>query len=265
MSPPQQPSTSRASRPSAAVAKLRQRIAAALEDAAGRPATTGPAHAQSEPIRFYGVPKAAWRELHEQWRRPFSKLGIEDRLALTRLLLRSHIEEEGHVALATLRAGIADLTPNTFDELDRLLDDFSSWSMTDDFASGKPSITWHLLQRYPKETLAVLARWNRSPNRWKRRASVITFTRAVAASGEFVDVTLRFCEALQHDPDDLVRKAAGWALKDTIRAGPAAKRRVVALVKEMRRAGISSTITLYAIRDLKGAEREAILRVTATG
>ena len=254
-----------ASRPSAAVAKLHRRIAGALEVAAGRPAATGPAHAQSEPITFYGVPKAAWRGLYQQWRRPFSELGIGDRLALARLLLRSHIEEEGHVALAALRAGIADLTPSTFDELDRLLDDFSSWSMTDDFASGKPSITWHLLQRYPKETLALLAGWNRSPNRWKRRASVITFTRAVATSGEFVDATLRFCEALQHDPDDLVRKAVGWALKDTMRAGAGAKRRVVALVKEMRGAGVSSTITLYAIRDLKGREREAILRVTATG
>ena len=264
MSPPKHPSASGAGRPSAAVAKLRRRIAAALQDAAGSPAATGPAHAQSEPITFYGVPKAAWRELQEQWRQPFSELGIEDRLALARLLLRSHIEEEGHVALAALRAGIADLTPSTFDELDRLLDDFSSWSMTDDFASGKPSITWYLLQRYPKETLTLLARWNRSPNRWKRRASVITFTRAVAASGEFADVTLRFCKALQHDPDDLVRKAAGWALKDSMRAGPGAKRRVVALAKEMRRAGISSTITLYAIRDLKGAEREDILRVKAT-
>lgn len=264
MPPPRQPSASRASRPSAAVAKLHRQISAALEAAAGRPAAIGPAHAQSEPITYYGVPKAAWRELYAQWRQPFSELGIEDRLALARLLLRSHIEEEGHVALAALRAGIADLMPSTFDELDRLLDEFSSWSMTDDFASGKPSITWYLLQRYPKETLTLLARWNRSRNRWKRRASVITFTRAVAASGEYVDVTLRFCKALQHDSDDLVRKAVGWALKDTIRAGPAAKRRVVALVKEMRRAGISSTITLYAIRDLKGAEREAILRVKAT-
>ncbi len=264
MSPPARPSASRSNRPSAAIAKLHRRISAALEAAAGRPAATGSAHAQNEPITFYGVPKAAWRGLHEQWRQPFSELGIEDRLALARLLLRSHIEEEGHVALAALRAGIADLTPSTFDELDRLLDDFSSWSMTDDFASGKPAITLYLLQRYPKETLAVLARWNRSQNRWKRRASVITFTRAVAASGEFVDVTLRFCEALQHDPDDLVRKAAGWALKDTMRAGPGAKRRVAALVKEMRRAGVSSTITLYAIRDLKGAEREAILKVKST-
>ncbi len=48
-----------------------------------------------------------------------------------------------------------------------------------------------------------------------------------------------------------------------MRAGPGAKRRVVRLVKEMRRAGISSTFTLYAIRDLKGAEREAILRAKA--
>ena len=66
------------------------------------------------------------------------------------------------------------------------------------------------------------------------------------------------------DSEDLVQKGVGWALKDTMRAGPAVKRRVIALVKRMRREGIPSTVTLYAIRDLKGAEREAILKIKPT-
>ena len=33
------------------------------------------------------------------------------------------------------------------------------------------------------ETLALLERWNRSPNRWKRRASVVAFVRKVGESG----------------------------------------------------------------------------------
>ncbi len=142
-----------------------------------------------------------------------------------------------------------------------MMDDFTSWSMVDDFASGKGGLTAVLLERYPKEMLALHRRWAKSQNLWKRRTSVVTFTRKTASDGKYVDETLRLCEQLRHDPEDLVQKAVGWALKDTMRAGPAAKRRVLTLVKRMRREGIPSTITLYAIRDLKGAERAAILEV----
>jgi len=240
---------------------MHTQIVAALERAAGRRATKGPAHAQPEPITSYGMRADDQRALWRECQRTFAGLALPDRLALAKLLLASRVEEEGHVAMAVLRAGVAELTPAHFDEIDALLDDLSSWSITDDFASGKVSITARLLQRYPKETLRLLERWNGSPHRWKRRASVITFTRALATSGEFIDDALRFCEALQHDPEDLVQKGVGWALKDAMRAGPAAKRRVTAIVKRMRRDGVPATITLYAIRDLRGAEREAILRV----
>ena len=84
-----------------------------------------------------------------------------------------------------------------------------------------------------------------------------------ASGGGYVGEQLGWCEALMHDTGELVQKGVGWALKDTIRAGPAAKRRVLALVKRMRREGLPSTITLYAIRDLKGAERAAILKIKA--
>jgi len=188
-------------------------------------------------------------------------LSLTERLALAKLLLKSHVEEQGHMALGVLRMSADQLTPKQFPALDKLLDDFTSWHMVDDFASGKGGLTAVLLEHFPKETMRLHERWVSSPNMWKRRTSVVTFTRKTAADGRYVDETLRVCEALMRDPEDLVQKAVGWALKDTIRAGPAAKRRVLALVKRMRRDGLPSTITLYAIRDLKGAERAAILTI----
>ena len=194
---------------STAARELHSQITGALEEAAGRPATTGPAHAQREPITFYGVPREAWPGFRQRWRRPFAELSGADRFALAKLLMASHIEEQGYIALAVLRAGLQDLTPATFEELDRLLDDFSSWSMTDDFASGKVSITWHLLQRYPNETIMLLRRWVSSPNLWKRRATVITFTRAVAASGNFLDETNAVRQMLGHAPIPFVGQMGG--------------------------------------------------------
>jgi hypothetical protein len=53
-------------------------------------------------------------------------------------------------------------------------------------------------------------------------------------------------------------KAVGWALKDMLRDD---KQKVLTYVKQLRRQGVSSTITLYAIRDLKGKERQEILSI----
>ena len=115
-----------------------------------------------------------------------------------------------------------------------------------------------LLARYREDVMSLLEAWNRSSNRFKRRSSVVTFTRKVGESGEFTDEVLRLCENLIWDKEDIVQKGVGWALKDNLRSAP---ERILPYIEELRRKGVPSTITLYAIRDLKGAERDAILAV----
>jgi hypothetical protein len=46
-------------------------------------------------------------------------------------------------------------------------------------------------------------------------------------------------------------------LKDVMRGD---KKRVLEYVKGLRRKGVAAVITLYAIRDLKGKERNAVLK-----
>jgi 3-methyladenine DNA glycosylase AlkD len=104
----------------------------------------------------------------------------------------------------------------------------------------------------------LLERWNRSPNRWKRRASVVAFVRKVGESGQFTEEALQLCENLVFDGEDLVRKGVGWVLKDVMRGD---RQRVLEYVKELRRRSVSSTITLYAIRDLDERERGEVLAV----
>lgn len=240
---------------------LHRQFVDALEKAAGRRPRVARVVGHPEPVNAYGIRVSRMRDVFKSKVSDIAGLSLDDRLALAKLLLESHIEEEGHIGLGVLRLGVEQLTPEHFASIDELLDDFCTWTEVDDFASGNGSITANLLARYPRETVRLHETWVRSSNMWKRRTSVVTFTRKTAADGKHVDEALRFCETLMRDPEDLVQKAVGWALKDTMRAGPAAKRRVVALVKRMRREGIPSTITLYAIRDLKGAEREAILKI----
>jgi 3-methyladenine DNA glycosylase AlkD len=134
-----------------------------------------------------------------------------------------------------------------------MADRLTGWSHVDDVCI---SVVQPLLLVHRAETLALLERWNRSPNRWKRRASVVPFVRKIGESGEFTDDALRLCENLVHDAEDLVRKGVGWALKDVMRGD---HDRVFAYVKELRQRGVPAVVTLYAIRDLKGAERAEVL------
>jgi len=92
---------------------------------------------------------------------------------------------------------------------------------------------------------------------WKRRASVVAFVRKVGESGLFTNQALQLCEQLIWDDQDLVRKGVGWCLKDVMRGD---KRTVLSYVRQLRQRRVSSIITLYALRDIRGAERAAILQ-----
>ena len=135
------------------------------------------------------------------------------------------------------------------------MDHFNNWALVDGFCLH---VIQPLLLKYREETLRLLKRWNRSENMWKRRASMVTFVWKIGSSGEFIDEVLNLCESLIWDKEDLVLKGVGWVLKDNMRG---AKERVLDYVKILRRKGVPSIIPLYAIRDLKGKEREGILKI----
>jgi 3-methyladenine DNA glycosylase AlkD len=87
---------------------------------------------------------------------------------------------------------------------------------------------------------------------------VVTFVRKAAKSGKFAEEVIHLCENLIWDEEDIVQKGVGWALKDNLRS---ASDLILPYIKDLRRRGVPSTITLYAIRDLKGAKRQEVLAV----
>jgi 3-methyladenine DNA glycosylase AlkD len=115
-----------------------------------------------------------------------------------------------------------------------------------------------LLVQFPDEVLSCTANWAASANRWKRRASVVVFARKIGASGSYTKQGLRACERLIADPEDLVRKGVGWALKDLMRGD---RDRVLAYVKKLREQDAPSVITTYALRYVQGPERQEIMAI----
>lgn len=203
----------------------------------------------------YSLKAADFHKLMKEFRPRFLELKLSERLELAAELLHENIGEFGHAGIFVLGESVKELKPKHFSLFDSMAEDFRSWSHVDGFSIG---VAGPLLLKFRKETLSLLGDWNRSPNRFKRRASVVSFTWEIAESGEFTEEALRLCENLIWDKEDIVRKGVGWALKDNMKSAP---KRVLSYVKDLRRRGVSSTITLYAIRDLNPAQRKKVLAV----
>ena len=91
---------------------------------------------------------------------------------------------------------------------------------------------------------------------WLKRTSVVLFTRKVAKSGKFTSSALEMCDNLLFDKEPLVLKGVGWAIKDLMKSN---KEQMFEYIKGLRRNKVSSIVTLYAMKDLRGKEREEIL------
>ena len=235
---------------------LRQEIIRALEERAVPGWATATHYYDKNPdYTSYGLRAAETHAVIRSFRDSLKGLGLDARLYLAEEFFESGISEQASVGNHLLAISTECLGPEHFTYLDRCVGQFHGWGSTDGFCVY---VLQPLLPRHRDALLRLLTKWNHSDNLWKRRASVVAFTRKAGASGEYVDDVLRLCENLIWDEEDLVQKGVGWALKDNMRGS---KGKVVAYVKDLRARGVPSTITLYAIRDLKGQEREEVLAI----
>lgn len=190
------------------------------------------------------------------YRNQFKMLHFDERLELSYKFYKSGYIGQTSFGLHLLKISIPQLAPKHFDYIDEIVSNFTGWGPTDSFSLY---IMQPLLKKYPDEVKKLLEKWNKSQLTWKKRASVVIFTRKVGANGEYADYLLKLCDNLIWDKEDLVRKAVGWALKDNMVGNN--KEKILNYIRKLREMGVSSTITLYAIRKLKGKEREEILKI----
>jgi len=204
-------------------------------------------------IESYGLDELEEKEIFESYREGLKQSNLRERLELVKRLYASGFAEEVNFGNTVLMLSLDEITPAHYSLLDEIGSYLSHWGVTDWFCIN---ILQPLLKQYTEETLELLRKWNRAEHTWKQRASVVAFTRKVGQSGKFTDEVLELCESLIWSREDYVRKGVGWALKDNMRGS---KKKVLDYVKSLRERGVSSVITLYAIRDLKGRERKEVL------
>ncbi|MBN2591374.1 MAG: DNA alkylation repair protein [Sedimentisphaerales bacterium] len=203
----------------------------------------------------YGLKTPDFHKMMKEYRSRFLDISLTERLELAAKLLKTRIGELGHAGIYILSISSDQLEPKHFSILDAAADDFTSWTHVDVLST---KVTPTLLFNFPEQMMDFLDKWNHSQNRFKRRASVVTFIQDVAKSGKYLDDALRLCENLVWDTEDIVRKGVGWTLKVNM---DYAQDRVLEYVKDLRRRGVSSTITLYAIEKLPKDIRSEVLKI----
>ena len=113
------------------------------------------------------------------------------------------------------------------DTLEHLGSGIDSSSSVDSFARTLSGPAW----RDGLISSDTIRAWARSPDRWWRRAALVSTVALNVESrggkGDF-DKTLGICEILLEDRDDMVVKALSWALRELIAHDPA---RVEAFVR----------------------------------
>jgi hypothetical protein len=204
-------------------------------------------------FEVYGIGTPEFREMLKRHRQVFRNLSFGERIMLAKRFFRSGYGGQMSFGIALLNLNVKDMKPKDFGVLEMAGACLNNWGAVDGFCMD---VLQPLLFVYPNEMLELLRKWNRAESLWKRRASVVVFTRKVGASGKFTAEALELCDRLVWDDEDYVRKGVGWALKDVMRGD---KKKVLEYVKGLRRKGVSAVITLYAMRDLKGKERESVL------
>jgi len=170
-----------------------------------------------EPVDAYGVrgpevkavAREAWREVKNWPDAALSKLSAE--------LWKSGKIEEAGIAILIYRRRAKQCGAREFKLFERWIDRYVyNWATCDGVAS------WLLAASIGNEPALIgeLDGWVRSRNRWKRRAAAVALLQEVK-QGRNTLAVFRIASALLEDPDDMVQKGVGWALKETYPKRPA--------------------------------------------
>jgi 3-methyladenine DNA glycosylase AlkD len=170
---------------------------------------------------------AALRELRRGFSRRLKSAPPSFMLELATRLLERPAMDTRFIAYELLMSHRPALAALGAGELERLGQGIDNWAAVDTFACYLSGRAW----RAGQVPDALIHGWAQSPDRWWRRAALVSTvplnTRSHGGKGD-VERTLAVCRLLVGDRDDMVVKAMSWALRELIPHDPAAVRRFLA-------------------------------------
>ena len=162
-----------------------------------------------EEVSMYGIKSAQVTAISKKYYQKIKNLEKNEIFTLCEELWKSGIMEECMIACQWSEKQSKYFVEEDIELFERWISKYvSNWATCDTLCNHTVG---SIVTMYPKLTL-YMKQWSKSPNRWMRRASAVTFI-IPARKGLFLDDIFEIAQTLLIDTDDLVQKGYGWMLK----------------------------------------------------
>jgi len=143
--------------------------------------------------------------------------GVSDAMAFADALIVDRYLEVKSIGIEVVARYRRDFAPALLARWKRwLADDYSTnWATTDAMCG---MLIGPLLVKHPQLAREMRA-WSKDRNMWVRRASIVGLLTVVRARSA-VDLVYEIAERLHPDPNGLIHKAVGWALRESGKIDP---------------------------------------------
>lgn len=206
-----------------------------------------------EPIYNYGVRTPVARRIARQYYQEVADFSKKELFAVAETLMKTNTYEEVLIALAWMDCRQKEFVAEDFKTFERWASRYiTNWAMCDDFCGHALG---RLLYAHP-QLVKKTAKWTRSKNRWLKRAAVVSLIYSVRRKKQ-LQAIFRYSDALLTDPDDLVQKGYGWALKEASNAYP---KEVLDFVMK-RKSRMPRNALRYAIEKMPQTLKNKAMRV----
>jgi 3-methyladenine DNA glycosylase AlkD len=206
--------------------------------------------------RFLGISSPDLRELsREIYQKIRSEWGIEEATRFCAIMLKNPYHEVRALGILTFERYRKVFARSVFSTVESWLkaDFCDSWALVDLLC---PNSVGALLEKYP-EAVEAIKDWAKSPNRWVRRASIVSFIK-LTKKPVYLDAIYEITRSHFADADDLIQKANGWLLREAGKADAARLEEFLLLCGP----SIPRTTLRYAIERFPESKRKALLLAT---
>lgn len=207
-------------------------------------------------LDHFGVSVPEIRRVATRFGRAHPSLDHDELVDLVVALWDVEVHERRMVAIELLDQYRALLTPMDVPLLERLVRETGTWALLDGLAA---KVMGSVRERWPVELDTTLAAWAVDPDRWVRRASLLTHLVPLREGRGDFEVFGRLAEKMLDDRDPFIRKAIGWVLRDTSRLRP----ELVIAWLEPRARHMARPALREAVKHLPSGDRERLIQ-TAT-
>jgi len=157
--------------------------------------------------------------------------------------------EERHVGLFVLERLKRTFDGETWEVMEKLVDDMDNWAECDASCSIRSVMV-------DEERLKELKKWAHSPNLWKRRSAAVTLILPIRHGEVTAGQVFGIVEPMMEDGEYFVQKGVGWALKDL---SPMAVDEVVEFLKKWKDRS-ARTLIQVAVEKMPPAEKRLFIK-----